>query len=92
MVDREQRNGESYADYLLRLRDELEHAVTEISEHIYKLTCMILDEVPICKELEGALPIFIDLKKEYEKELREVENVILSLHITETEEDNDERT
>lgn len=86
MVDREQRNGESHSEYLLRLRDELKSAVTEMNGHIYKLTCMILDEVPICKELEGALPIFIDLKKEYDKELREVEDVISSLGLTEDKE------
>lgn len=87
MINREQRNGESHAAYWLRLRDELESAVTETREHIYKLTCMILDEVPLCKELEGALPIFIDRRKEYEKELDEVEDVISSLQIVVTEND-----
>ena len=76
MIDREQRNGESYAAFMYRLKDELESEVSTINEHIYRLTCMILDEVPICKELEGALPVFIDRKKKYEEELNEVKKNI----------------
>lgn len=92
MVDIEQRNGESYAEYLLRLKDELQGELAEIDGQIYRLTCMILDNLPMCKELNGALPVFVDKKRQYEKELREVEDVISSLHIAKDEEDKDERT
>lgn len=72
MIDKQQRNGESYNSYLRRLGDELTAEISAIDEYIYKLTCMILDEVPMCKELEGALTVFVDKKKKYEEELREV--------------------
>lgn len=77
MIDRKQRNGESYLDYLRRLGDELSNEITKIDEYIYKLTCMILDETPMCKELDGALPIFVDRKKKYEEELQEIKKDIV---------------
>lgn len=72
MINRQQRNGESYNSYLRRLGDELTNEIAAIDEYIYKLTCMILDEVPMCKELEGALTVFVDKKKKYEEELQEI--------------------
>ena len=77
MIDRKQRNGESYFDYLRRLGDELSNEITEIDEYIYRLTRMILDEEPMCKELEGALPVFVDRKKKYEEELKEIKKDIV---------------
>lgn len=91
-IDREQRWGESHAEYLLRLEYELENEITTISEYIYKLTCLIVDESPIRKDLEGALPIFIDLKKTYEKELREIKEDISLFRVKDDKEDNDEGT
>ena len=77
MIDRKQRNGESYFDYLRRLGDELSNEIAKIDEYIYKLTRMILDKAPMCKELEGALPIFVDRKKKYEEELQEIKKDIV---------------
>ncbi len=72
MIDRKQRNGESYNGYLRRLADELSNEIAETDEYIYKLTRMILDKAPMCKELEGALAVFVDRKKKYEEELNEI--------------------
>ena len=77
MIDRKQRNDESYIDYLRRLGDELTKEIAAIDEYIYRLTCMILDEAPMNKELEGALPIFIDRKKKYEEELQEIKKDVV---------------
>jgi hypothetical protein len=59
-----QRNGESYADYLLRRKAELTAEINKLDIYIYKLTCILIDDdVPKAMGLEDALPVFVAKKK-----------------------------
>lgn len=72
-MDDKQRNGESYAEYLLRRKAELTEEINKLDLYIYKLTCIIInDDVHKVKGLEDALPVFIDKKKKHEDELNDI--------------------
>ena len=78
-----QRNGESYADYLLRRKAELTDEIDKLDLYIYKLTCILIDDdTPKAKGLEDALPVFVDKKKKYKDELDEIALMLKQYNIT----------
>ena len=82
-MDNKQRNGESYADYLLRRKAELTDEINKLDLYIYKLTCIIIDDdASKAKGLGDALPVFVDKKKKHEDELNEITLMLKQYNIT----------